>query len=383
MGDKVSAVFVPVVIAIAIITAVLWIIITGDYQKAMLSAIAVLVISCPCAMGLATPTAVSVGLGRAARNGILIKGGNTVEKIAQLKTIVFDKTGTLTTGKFKIEKFQVFAGTENEAKEILLALEKNSSHSIAKSIVTQLQKESIKGIVSLTDVKEEKGVGISAKDAQGNTYFAGSIRGIADSIESLDSDIYLTKNNTLIASFNIEDDLKEGIEKTFKNLKELNIKTILLSGDKQSKCKVVADKLGIDELYAEQLPHQKLAIIQAENQKALTAMVGDGINDAPSLSQASVGISLSNATQVAIDSSEVVLLNDKHMESFTKALQIGQQTYLTIKQNLFWAFFYNVIAIPIAAFGFLNPLVAALGMAFSDVVVIGNSLRLRKKKIFE
>ncbi|MBT8196247.1 MAG: cadmium-translocating P-type ATPase, partial [Bacteroidia bacterium] len=382
-GDKVSAIFVPVVISIAILTAVLWVLITGNYQQAMLSAIAVLVISCPCAMGLATPTAVSVGLGRAARNGILIKGGETVEKIAQLKTIVFDKTGTLTTGKFKMENFQVHQGTEQEAKEILLALEKNSSHPIAKSIVSALQNENIGGNLELRNVIEEKGIGIKAKDANGNKLFAGSAKSLGNPNKVAQADIYISKNNELIASFTIQDDLKEGIEVAFQKLKKQNIKTVLLSGDKQNKCHAVAEKLSIDEWHAEKMPHEKLEIIKKENDNALTAMVGDGINDAPSLSQASVGISLSNATQAAIDSSEVVLLNDVHMETFTKALQIGKHTYMTIKQNLFWAFFYNVFAIPIAAFGLLNPLVAALGMAFSDVVVIGNSLRLRKKKIFK
>lgn len=381
LGDKVAGIFVPVVVGIAIITFLVWYLAIGvDFKIAMLNAIAVLVISCPCAMGLATPTAVMVGISRAARNGILIKGGQSLELFAKAKHIVFDKTGTITTGDFSIESIQLFttAISEEEVKSLLLSLELYSSHPIAKSLIKQL-KGKVK-MQSLLEIKEEKALGMSGKDMEGNFYQLGSHKLLAEKLET-DFSIYLLKNGELIAGIQLTDELREDALETMQLFQSAGITPIILSGDKESKVKEMAKKVGVEAYYSEQLPEQKLAKIEELNQQGDTIMVGDGINDAPALAKATIGVSLSSATQVAINTAEVVLLNKASLKAVWNAYNVSSHTYLTIKQNLFWAFAYNVVAIPIAAMGFLNPMVAALSMAFSDVIVIGNSIRLRFKNI--
>ena len=378
LGDKVSGVFVPMVVLISILTFFI-----SHYgfgisgTKAFLRAIAVLVISCPCAMGLATPTAVMVGIGRAAKKGILLKGGSTLEKLASIKNMVFDKTGTLTTGNFSIKKIQILAGEEDFVKSIIYNLEKHSSHPVAVSLVKNL-KEVAKPL-KLSGISEEKGIGISAI-FQNDKYQIGSGRLLEKN--NNEHDLYLLKNNNIIAFIDIEDEIKRDAQLIMEKVKEIGILPILLSGDKLKKCEDLNEKLQFSEVYAEQLPHQKLEKIEEMVAETPTAMFGDGINDAPALARATVGISISNATQVAIQSADVILLNKNDLHQLPKALQVAKHTLLTIKQNLFWAFAYNIVAIPIAAMGFLNPMWGALFMAFSDVVVIGNSIRLKYKKIF-
>ncbi|HCN82326.1 MAG TPA: ATPase P [Sphingobacteriaceae bacterium] len=383
LGDKVAAIFVPVVVSISLLTFFLaHFVFDVSTQKALMNAIAVLVISCPCAMGLATPTAVMVGLGRAAKNGILIKGGNTIEELASLKYLVFDKTGTLTSGKFKLKNLEVFDITEDEAAGIILGIEEHSNHPIAASLVSELKNKAIKKII-FSKVREEKGIGMKAIDADGNEYELGSksiLNLQAGEQDAPGFNLYLKKNNKLIARIAIEDDIKPDAAELIRDLKAMNIVPILLSGDQKQKCEDIAAKLGIEKVYSEKLPHEKLAIIEDLKKGGKTGMVGDGINDAPALTTSDVGISMSNASQIAIQSAEVVLLNSD-LKSIHLLLRVGRHTLLTIKQNLFWAFFYNIIAIPIAALGFLNPMVGAFTMAFSDVIVIGNSIRLKTKSI--
>ena len=381
LGDKVSAIFVPSVLLISAATfLVSYFGFHIPLEKAIMSAIAVLVISCPCAMGLATPTAVIAGIGRAAKKGILIKGGGTLEEFAKIQTIVFDKTGTLTTGKFKIEAITPMDGyREEEIKNLLLTLEQHSSHPIARSIFEEL-KNSAKTI-PLTEATEEKGIGIIGKLESGDEVRLGSANILRGQKPEGSHSLYMTMNDQLIATIDIRDEIKENAKQMVQSMKNMGVKTILLSGDTAANCKAVADELGIEEIYSGQLPDQKLQKITELSAQGFTAMVGDGINDAPALSQASVGISLGNATQVAIESAQVVLLKSRDLTVINHALQISKHTYLTIKQNLFWAFAYNVVAIPIAAMGMLNPMVGALAMAFSDVIVIGNSIRLKTKKI--
>lgn len=381
LADKVSSVFVPVVVSIAIVTFLLSYFL-GDIslESSLLRAVAVLAISCPCAMGLATPTAVMVGVGRVTRNGVLIKGGASIEKFSEIKQVVFDKTGTLTTGNFKIKKLLSWESElqKDEIKSIVLGLEKYSTHPIAKSIV-----EELKGIQPkvFQEIKEVKGLGIKGKDAEGNWYFCGSKSILKENPEAENEfDVYLLKNEQAIAGILLEDEIKADALNTIQFLHNKGIKTTLLSGDRKANCLSVADRLGIDEVYYEKKPDEKLSIIDELNSKIATAMVGDGINDAPALNKAMLGISLNDATQIAMDSAEIILLNGK-LSGLIDAYKISQGTFSTIKQNLFWAFAYNIVAIPIAALGFLNPMVAALSMAFSDVVVVGNSLRLRSKKL--
>jgi P-type Cu+ transporter len=381
LGDKVSAIFVPVVIGLSLITfSLAFFLFNISLQQSVMQAIAVLVISCPCAMGLATPTAVMVGIGRAAKKGILIKGGSTLEQFASAKNIVFDKTGTLTTGNFVIKKTKLYTQIEEqELKNILFSLEQNSSHPIAKSIANFLKDDAV--IINLVDIKEIKGFGIEAKDIEGNIYQLGSSRFLNEGVASEPHSIYLVKNNELIAGVDIEDELKENVAETIALLNKQGLNTILLSGDRREVCDELAAKIGIKTVFSQQLPEQKLAKIDELQKTNTTVMVGDGINDAPALAKASVSISISNATQVAVQTAKIVLLNDKDLSQVYEAFLISKHTLKTIKQNLFWAFFYNVVAIPIAAFGFLNPMVAALTMAFSDVIVIGNSIRLKSKKL--
>jgi Cu+-exporting ATPase len=377
LGDKVASIFVPAVLLIALVTFIITYFAGGaGMQKSLMNAIAVLVISCPCAMGLATPTAVMVGLGRAAKNGILIKGGDIIEAVAHTKYVVFDKTGTLTTGKFSIDEIKVEPGINIELiRGIVTAIEERSNHPIAKSLVEGLKKLPQQKVI-LKTAKEEKGLGMRAEDVEGNHYFLGTAKQNAQDHFNLS----LYKNQKLLAQIAIDDELRPETASMIIKLKKMGIIPILLSGDKKTRCLKVASQIGITEVHAEKLPDEKLQVIDIYKQKGKTIMIGDGINDVPALTKADVGVSMNDASQVAIQSANVVLLNTDLL-SVIKFLQISKHTLLTIKQNLFWAFAYNIIAIPVAAFGFLNPMVGAFAMAFSDVVVIGNSLRLKIKKV--
>lgn len=377
LGDKVSSIFVPVVLLIAILTFTLsYLVFDISLSQAIMRSIAVLVISCPCAMGLATPTAVMVGLGRAAKNGILIKGGNTLEEFAKVKNIVFDKTGTLTTGNFKIDSIDCEDKQRKEVVNLLYSLELHSSHPIAKSIIKELENEAI--VLELEEIKEIKGQGIQAK-WKGDLYKLGSAHFVNH--KEGKQQLFLFKNNGFLAGINCSDEIKENLKETILELNKEGLSTTMLSGDKIEKCKSVGNAIGIYNVYGEHLPHEKLEKIDHLNKQGLTAMIGDGINDAPALAKAHVGISLGGSTEVAIESAQIVLLNTENLKQITLAYKISKHTLKTIKQNLFWAFSYNIVAIPIAALGFLNPMWGALFMAFSDVIVIGNSLRLKRKNI--
>lgn len=377
MGDKVASIFVPVVILIALATFVITYFATdAGLQQSMMHAIAVLVISCPCAMGLATPTAVMVGLGRAAKNGILIKGGDTIEAVANTKYVLFDKTGTLTTGKFSIHNIKPEEGfTMEHIRGVITAIEERSNHPIAKSMVIELQSLPQDKLI-LRTVKEEKGLGMRAEDVDGNNYFLGTAKH-----KTLDNfNLTLYRNQVRMAQIAVDDTLKPDAAGLIAQLKKDGITPVLVSGDKKTRCMSLATVLGITEVHAEMLPDDKLKVVDMYRKKGKTIMIGDGINDAPALTQADVGVSMNDASQIAIQSAKVILLNTD-LQSVVKFLQISRHTLLTIKQNLFWAFAYNIVAIPVAALGFLNPMVGALAMAFSDVIVIGNSLRLKVKKV--
>ena len=378
LADKISAVFVPTVLLIAIATfLVSYLVVEIGFQKSMLHSIAVLVVACPCAMGLATPTAVMVGLGRAAKNGILIKGGTTMETIAKTKTVVFDKTGTLTTGSFSLKQIETSI-SETEFKSILLGLEQYSTHPLAKAIVKAIEGDTKP--LNMAEVREMKGLGIMGKDEKGNTYMAGSYSIAAEFTPESQHNVYVLKNGQFVGWIDMEDTLRPDAVQCVDDLREDNVRTLLVSGDNAEKTTYIANKIGITEFYASKLPKEKLDIIEEMNKNGVTVMVGDGINDAPALAKADIGMAMSSASQVAVDSADVVLINS-NLRSLNKAIGISKHTVLTIKQNLFWAFFYNILAIPVAAVGLLNPMIAALAMAFSDVIVIGNSLRLKRKKI--
>lgn len=380
LADRISGVFVPIVLAISVLTFVVsFFFFDVASQKAMLNAIAVLVISCPCAMGLATPTAVMVGVGRLAKNGILVKGAQTIEVFAGIKNFVFDKTGTLTNGDFKIKKINYFADNQAEIRAMMQKMERHSSHPIAQSLMKELANEQDLPKVTISKIQELKGQGVTAFDADGIELRLGSRRFVAPD-DTSDASLFFAKKGELIASIEIEDEIKPAAIQLMDSIRKNGRKTILLSGDRFAKVSQVAIDLGMDDYYAEQLPADKLNIIKQLSAEVPTAMIGDGINDAPALAQATIGISLSNASQVAMQSAQIILLNG-HLDRLATALAISTATLQTIKQNLFWAFAYNVVAIPVAAMGFLNPTWGALFMAFSDVVVIGNSIRLKGRKL--
>ncbi len=372
-ADKVSSVFVPVVILISLFTFALSIgYLSLSFSESMMRAIAILVIACPCAMGLATPTAVVVSIGNAAKYGILVKGGKALELLAGVQTVIFDKTGTLTTGNFRISKLESFNEAEATIKSIIVALEQHSTHPISHSLLKEFS--NISPFI-LNEVIETPGKGISGKDNQGNVFTIGAGRHLAKDIIHHDN-LVLLKGTEVIASIQIEDEIRADAAKAVTFFKERGVRCLILSGDSKAKCKIVADKIGISEIISEQTPDQKLKFIKEQSKTGTVAFVGDGINDAPALAQATVGISLSSATEAAMQSSQVVLLQND-LGSLISSFKIADRTLRTIKQNLFWALAYNVVAIPMAAAGFLSPMLGALSMAFSDVVVIANSLKLK------
>ena len=378
MADKISAVFVPVVIGIALFTFILtYTVADKSLGVSLMRAIAVLVISCPCAMGLATPAAIAVGLGRAAKNGILFRNASSLETFKDIRQVVFDKTGTLTTGNFVVAAYHTTI-EDTLFKQLVYSLEKFSNHPLGKS-VSALWKTN--EIIAWKNVEEIKGMGIKATDKEGNLYEAGSYKIMPQGFTDVNHNIFITKNNSLVGWIDVSDAIRPEAITVINWLAAKNIKTILLSGDRTEKCALIAQQLGINEVFAEQSPQQKLEKISALSTQMPTAMVGDGINDAPALAKATLGISLSDASQIAMQSADVILMNHG-IKNLPQALGLGKHTYLTIKQNLFWAFLYNIVAIPIAAFGFLTPTVAALAMGLSDVVLAINSVRLFVKKVF-
>jgi len=377
MADKISAIFVPVVTGIAILTFFInFIFFDISTGTSLMRAIAVLVISCPCAMGLATPAAIAVGLGRAAKNGILFRNASSLESFKTIKQVVFDKTGTLTTGDFIIAGYETSVDKER-FKTIAYSLEKFSNHPLAKAIIYEWKTNDI---IRWAGIEEIKGMGIKATDRDGNVFMAGSFKILPGNFTDTNHNIYIVENDRLIGWIDVKDEIRKEAKDVINWLHAHNIKTVLLSGDRKEKAMLVADELGIENVIAEQSPLQKLDIIAALNNETPTAMVGDGINDAPSLAKATLGIALSDSSQVAMQSADVILMN-YGLRNLPKALGLGKHTYITIKENLFWAFFYNIIAIPIAAFGYLSPTIAALAMGLSDVVLAANSVRLFVKKV--
>ena len=378
LADRISAVFVPAVIVVALICFLLNNYYLHDLSSSIMRSIAVLVIACPCAMGLATPAAIAVGLGRAAGNGILFRNADSLEIFGKIKQVVFDKTGTLTTGSFSIKEFKILENTldETEFKKIFFSLEKYSSHPIARSLTQSWRGRSE---IRWKKIEEIKGQGMMAITMDGDEFKAGSA-----AFTGLDRDgdhsLLLTKNNQLMGWVDMQDEIRPEAKEVVSYFKKRGIRTILLSGDRKQKCVDVATALDIDEVIAEQTPLQKLQQVEKLNALVPTAMVGDGINDAPAIAKASLGISMSEATQIAMQTADVVLMNSG-LKKLPLAMQLGSLTFLTIRQNLFWAFFYNILAIPVAGFGLLTPGIAAAAMALSDLVLLINSSRLFVKKL--
>lgn len=377
LADRISAWFIPAVLAVAVLTLLGNLFIGGhNFTESLMRSVAVLVIACPCAMGLATPAAIAVGLGRAAKHGILYTDVKRMELFRNIKQMVFDKTGTLTTGKFSIAAFEALEGSDEDFKKLVFSLEKFSNHPIAKSITEAWRS---KEAMRLQKVEEIKGEGMKAEDKDGNVYRLGSNKILLQE-PSVFHSLYVTKNNNIIGWIDIADEIRSEAAAVIDYCKSQGITTILLSGDSEEKCAIVANQLGIDVVYAAKSPAEKLQIIDDLAAAQPTVMVGDGINDAPALAKATISVSLSEASQLAIQSASVVLTNNG-LKNLPKAMQLGKLTYGTVKSNLFWAFIYNVIAIPVAALGFLHPTIGALIMGGSDVVLALNSLYLGVRKL--
>ncbi len=378
LADRISAVFVPVVIGISLLTFLVgWGTGYATATGALMNAIAVLLISCPCAMGLATPTAVMVGVGRLAQVGVLIRGGSTVETFANIQKVVFDKTGTLTTGQLRIGSFHTEKIYDEQwVRRLIFEMEAFSSHPIASSTrdylwktkMVDLRDEGYQSFAGRLDVQETAGLGLVS-----GPFYLGAARG-----EVADADVVLKRDGDLLAWFTLVDELRPGAAELITQLHDRGVQTVLLTGDREEKALRVAEEVGIDEVYAGQLPEQKLQKVSELSERQPTAMVGDGINDAAALSRANLGISLGGASAAALDAAQVVLMRDD-LSLLVEGRRIAELTLKTIKESLFWAFSYNIVAIPLAALGYLNPMWAALFMAFSDVVVIGNAIRLKRR----
>jgi Cu+-exporting ATPase len=393
--DKIAGVFVPIVILIAVITFISWLIAGGNnsFGNALINFVAVLIIACPCALGLATPTAIIVGTGLGAKHGILIRNGESLESAKKISTIIFDKTGTLTEGKPFVTDIIVIKSSEEELLKLSASLESKSEHPLAIAII---EKAKIKNITLLQPGSFQNLSGFGLKGVvNGNSVIVGNINlmkeysvkidiadlKLAEFAESGKTTVCVAVNNELIGIIVIEDKLKESSADAIRKLNNMNIQTVMITGDNSKTAEAIAKKVGITEYKAEVLPEGKAKIVKEFQEKGrIVAMVGDGINDSPALAQADIGIAIGTGTDVAIETAQITLVQG-NLLNVAKAINLSRHTIRIIKQNLFWAFIYNIIGIPLAALGLLNPMIGALAMSLSSVSVVSNSLRLKKSKI--
>jgi P-type Cu+ transporter len=392
--DKIAGIFVPIVIGIATLTFVIWMIATGDITASFIPAVAVLVIACPCALGLATPTAILVGTGRGAKQGILIKSGEALERGRNLDVIMLDKTGTITEGKPEVTDVITPEGARSwsTVAPLIRALEEKSEHPLARAVIAHIPAS--KKQIKITEFSYTTGKGIQAiveekLIAIGNESF---MEGYGIDITSVKKDlnrlqkqgktvIIVSSEKTVVALIAIADVLKPDAKIAIQGLEKLSLDVLMITGDNKRTAHAIAKEVGLKNVEAEVLPDQKMAIVQKwQNEGKRVAFVGDGINDAPALTQADLGIAIGSGTDIAIEAGQIVLVGGGP-EKIIEAVFLSRATDKAIKQNLFWAFFYNVGAIPLAAFGLLNPIIASAAMAFSSISVVLNSLRLNRAKI--
>ena len=392
MVDKVSAVFVPIVILIALATILGWGLYSGNWEQALINGVAVLVIACPCALGLATPTSIMVGTGLAAKIGILIKDAEALEVAHSVTVVAFDKTGTLTEGRPELAKILTNRTSDYELVKIASSIQSGSEHPLAKAVIEKSREMNLSFEPS-TDVKALAGRGLEGT-VNGDKHLIGTKRLMQE--KNLDTTVfsdaafefensgftvsYVANEDTkkVLGLLAFTDQIKASAKETIKKLNSLNIKTVMITGDNKGAAKNVASLLGITEFRAEVLPQDKSRIIEELKLNGeIVAMVGDGINDAPALASAHVGIAMSTGTDVAMHTAGITLMRGNPL-LIPDALDISKRTYQKIKQNLFWAFIYNIVGIPLAAFGMLNPVIAGAAMAFSSVSVVVNALMLRR-----
>lgn len=397
IADKVSAVFVPVVICISVITIIVWLLLGQEIGFALARGISVLVISCPCALGLATPVAIMVGNGIGAKNGILFKNSVTLEQAGKIKVVAFDKTGTITKGSPEVTEIIEY---NSDLLKLAASLEAKSEHPLAKAVIKKAVSENI-DLIEVTNFNAVFGKGLEG-NIEGKKVFGGNIEFInskiqipeiafqkADCIsERGQTPLFFASENEFLGVIVVSDTIKEESAKAISQLKNMGIKTIMLTGDNKKTALAIAKQAGIDEVYAGILPSQKAEIIKKLKAEGVTCMTGDGINDAVALTEADVGIAIGTGTDIAVDAAQVVLMKDNLLD-VPAAIRLSRKTLLNIKENLFWAFIYNIIGIPLSAgvfinlFGWkLNPMFGALAMSLSSFCVVSNALRLNLVKIY-
>lgn len=396
LADKVSGVFVPIVITIAVLSVIVWILQGQNFEFALNIGISVLVISCPCALGLATPVAIMVGTGKAAENGILVKSAENLEMLHSIDTVVLDKTGTITEGKPKVTDI-ICEIDENELLQIAGSIENNSKHPLAVAVVEEANNRNIQ-LLDVLEFENVSGRGLKAK-TNGEQYFVGSKNfmnenkidfyniDISNFLNQGKTVIYVANSKKVIGAIAIADKVKNDSPQAIEQLKKANIEVVMLTGDTKVVAQNIADTVGIDNVISEVLPQDKSNEVEKlQKQGKKVAFVGDGINDSPALVKSDVGIAIGNGTDIAIESADIVLMKNSLLDVVT-SIDLGKTVIKNIKMSLFWAFFYNIIGIPIAAgvfylkFGLkLNPMIGALAMSFSSVSVVTNALRLQKFK---
>lgn len=387
LADRISAIFVPVVIGIALVTFVIWFLITGNVDDSLIPAVAVLVIACPCALGLATPTAILVGTGRAAKSGIFIKSGEALERGKQLDVVMLDKTGTITKGRPAVTDLLPNNIVEDELLAIAAAIESTSEHPLAEAIVRSANEKKLT-LPTASNTRSETGKGmLGTVDGEevriGRSTFVHEVEKVDFSqIERLEHEaktvVFVSRGNVYLGAIAIADPLKEGGKKAIQQLRSLGITPVMLTGDNKRTAQAIAKQVGIDEVYAEIYPEHKLQLVKEAQEKGKRVVfVGDGINDAPALTQSDLGVAMGTGTDIAIESGQIVIIGGEATK-IPESIMISRKTFGTIKQNLFWAFIYNALGIPLAAFGLLNPMIAAGAMAFSSISVLLNSLRLKR-----
>ena len=395
VADTISGYFVPTIIIIAIIAFAIWFMITKNIATAINIFVTILVVACPCSLGLATPLAIVIASGNASKKGILIKTSEALENAHKIKTICFDKTGTLTKGELTISKIYNYSNLEEkEIIRIVASIENKSEHPIARAIVNEAKKQKIE-LENVEEFKSIPGYGVSANINQ-NKYLIGNKKLMLENnitisqeqdelnlVSDGNSILFVAEDQKLIALIGVKDVLKDESKDIVQKLKKRNIKVVMLTGDNEKTAKAIANQIGVDEVIANVLPKQKAEEIKKFKEKGLVMMCGDGINDSVSLVTADIGVSVSSGTDIAMDSSNVVLMND-NLEKIEDLISISEKTIKNIKQNLFWAFFYNICMIPIAC-GILeplgivmNPMIAAFAMTISSLTVVLNALRLKK-----